>query len=302
MPEKKPARRLVPQAEAGLGASPHLGQEQFTPRIVRNLLLEAPLVGDAILGNQSTLRIRSDSWSKAEADSRFLRTNDLGPLDARYFPNTPGAEGGGIFNLVQTQFTPVVIRNLLCQTPLSCQPILGNGSTLQLSCDCWSKGQSDGRYPLIANFNSLGQRVTDLENAPGVDPTADLTVNSLAATSFVDTPLLQSAAADLQIRNATTTIRAEDGTLLASFATGSIGLEQDITVRADRPSTPPRRISPSSSWAPRQPPVPLRAALHHGATDRRPLLTIQGGTNGVVWWTIPCASTGSSPPRRRCPS
>ena len=55
--------------------------------------------------------------------------------------------------MVQTQFTPVVIRNLLCQTPLSCQPILGNGSTLQISCDCWSKGQSDGRYPLIANFN-----------------------------------------------------------------------------------------------------------------------------------------------------
>ena len=37
-----------------------------------------------------------------------------------------------------------------------------------------------------------------------------------------------------QLRNATTTIRAEDGTLLASFAAGSIGLEQDITVRADR--------------------------------------------------------------------
>ena len=65
-------------------------------------------------------------------------------------------------------------------------------------------------------------------------PTADLTVNSLTATSFVQTPLLQSAAADLQIRNATTTIRAEDGTLLASFAAGSIGLEQDITVRSDR--------------------------------------------------------------------
>ena len=121
----------------------NLVQEQFTPRIVRNLLLEAPLQGDAILGNQSTLRLRCDSWTKAEADARFLRTNDLGPLDARYFPNTPGAEGGGIFNLVQTQFTPVVIRNLLCQTPLSCQPILGNGSTLQISCDCWSKGQSD---------------------------------------------------------------------------------------------------------------------------------------------------------------
>ena len=110
----------------------------------------------------------------------------------------------------------------------------GQRQHLQISCDCWPKGQSDTRYPLIANFNSLGQRVTDLENSPGVDPTADLTVNSLTATAFLQTPLLQSAAADLQIQNATTTIRAEDGTLLASFADGNIGLEQDVTVRSDR--------------------------------------------------------------------
>ena len=210
----------------------NLIQEQFTPRIVRNLLLEAPLVGDAILGNQSTLRIRSDSWSKAEADARFLRANDLGPLDARYFPVAPGAEGSGIYNLIQTQFTPKIIRNLLCQSPLSAQPILGNGSTLQISCDCWSKGQSDTRYPLIANFNSLGQRVTDLENSPGVDPSADLTVNSLTATSFVETPQLQSAAADLQIQNALVTVRKEDSALLASFADGGISLDRDVTVAA----------------------------------------------------------------------
>ena len=231
----------------------NLVQEQFTPRIVRNLLLEAPLQGDAILGNQSTLRLRCDSWTKAEADGRFLRTNDLGPLDARYFPNTPGAEGSGIFNLVQTQFTPVVIRNILCQTPLSCQPILGNGSTLQITCDCWSKGQSDGRYPLIANFNSLGStvtsidgrvstlesdvpaidgRLTALENSGGVAPTADLTVNSLTATTFVETPQLQSAAGDLQIQNALVTVRKEDGALLASFADGGISLDRDVTVAA----------------------------------------------------------------------
>ena len=53
-------------------------------------------------------------------------------------------------------------------------------------------------------------------------------MNSLTATSFLQTSLLQSAAADLQIQNATATIRAEDGTLLASFAAGSIGLEQNI--------------------------------------------------------------------------
>ena len=231
----------------------NLVQEQFTPRIVRNLLLEAPLQGDAILGNQSTLRLRCDSWTKAEADGRFLRANDLGPLDARYFPNTPGAEGSGIFNLVQTQFTPVVIRNILCQTPLSCQPILGNGSTLQITCDCWSKGQSDGRYPLIANFNSVGStvtsidgrvstlesdvpaidgRLTALENSGGIAPTADLTVNSLTATSFVDTPELRSSAGDLQIQNALVTVRKEDGALLASFADGGISLDRDVTVAA----------------------------------------------------------------------
>ncbi|CAE7778936.1 unnamed protein product [Symbiodinium sp. CCMP2592] len=240
----------APGAESGQIFN--LVQEQFTPRIIRNLLLEAPLSGDAILGNQSTLRLRCDSWTKAEADSRFLRTNDLGPLDARYFVTAPGAEGAGIFNLVQTQFTPRIIRNLLCQTPLSAQPILGNGSTLQISCDCWSKGQSDTRYPLVATFNSLGQRVTDLENSPGVNPTADLTVNSLTATALVQTPLLQSAAADLQLRNATTTIRAEDGTLLASFAAGNIGMEQDITA-------PLVRSDPAAPW-----------------------LTVQGGTNGIL--------------------
>ena len=241
----------APGAESGQIFN--LVQEQFTPRIVRNLLLEAPLVGDAILGNQSTLRLRCDSWTKAEADGRFLRTNDLGPLDARYFPNTPGAEGGGIFNLVQTQFTPVVIRNLLCQTPLSCQPILGNGSTLQISCDCWSRGQSDGRYPLIANFNSLGStvtsidgrvstlesdvpaidaRLTALENSGGIAPTADLNVNSVTAASFLDTPELRSSAGDLQIQNALVTVRKEDGALLASFADGGISLDRDVTVAA----------------------------------------------------------------------
>ena len=63
------ARYLVRAPGAESGQIFNLVQEQFTLRIVRNLLLEAPLVGDAILGNQSTLRIRSDSWSKAEADS-----------------------------------------------------------------------------------------------------------------------------------------------------------------------------------------------------------------------------------------
>ena len=293
------ARYLVRPPGAASGSIHQIVQNQFFPPIIKNLLLQPPLAGASILGNGSTLQITCDCYSKSESDSRYLTTSDLGPLDARYFVTTPGPEGSGIFNLAQTQFVPNIIRNLLCQTPLSCQPILGNGSTLQISCDCWSKGQSDTRYPLVANFNSLGQRVTDLENSPGVDPTADLTVNSLTATAFVQTPLLQSAAADLQLRNATTTIRAEDGTLLASFAAGGIGLEQDITVRSDRTlnattadfaqffvgsTAATGTFTSSSSVAATQEitsDLRLEAPLVR-SDPAAPWLTVQGGTNGIL--------------------
>ena len=208
-----------------------------TPPQIKALLPRAPLAANTIL-TDTTLELTCDAYSKAESDGRYLSSSSFAPLDARYFARNPAvAEGNGLFHLVQDQFTPQFIRSL----PLTGEAILGNGSVIEIEADCWSKAQSDGRYPLVATFNSLGStvtsidgRVTALENAPGVAPTADLTVNSLTATSFVQTPLLQSAAADLQIRNATTTLRAEDGTLLASFAAGSIGLEQDITVRSDR--------------------------------------------------------------------
>ena len=307
----------------------NLVQEQFTPRIVRNLLLEAPLQGDTILGNQSTLRLRCDSWTKAEADGRFLRTNDLGPLDARYFPNTPGAEGGGIFNLVQTQFTPVVIRNILCQTPLSCQPILGNGSTLQITCDCWSKGQSDGRYPLVATFNSLGStvtsidgrvstlesdvpaidgRVTALENSGGVAPTADLTVNSLTASAFVETPQLQSAAGDLQIQNALVTVRKEDGALLASFADGGISPDRDVTVaaastlNATTADITQLTVGSTAATGAFSSNSSVTANLEVVAATRPRPGSRSKGAPRASWSTTPSWSTGPSPRRPACPT
>ena len=181
--------------------------------------------------------------------------------------------------------------------PLSAQPILGNGSTLQISCDCWSKGQSDTRYPLIANFNSLGQRVTDLENSPGVDPSADLTVNSLTATAFVQTPQLQSAAADLQIQNALVTVRREDGAPLASFADGGISL--DLTVAAASTlnattadfaqllvgSTAASGTFNSSSSVTANLEVVRNLRVEAPLVRCDPaasVLTIQGGTNGVL--------------------
>ena len=215
------ARCLVRPPGPASGTIFQLVQNQVFPPVIRNLLLRSPLTGANVLGNLSTLKINCDCWSKSEADSRYISTSDLSPLDARYFVREPFPEGNGIFSMVQEQFTPRVIRSLL--PGLSARAILGNFSTLELECDCWSKAATPW-WPIDG-------RVSTLENSGGIAPTADLTVNSLTAASFVETTLLQSAAADLQIQNATTTIRA---TLLASFVAGSIGLEQDITVRSDR--------------------------------------------------------------------
>ena len=188
------------------------------------------------------------------SSSSSSSSSSSAPLDARYFVRNPAvAEGNGLFHLVQEQFTPRFIRSMLFRPPLTGGAILGNGSVIEIEADCWSKAQSDSRYPLMATFNSLGStvtsidgrvstletdvgaidgRVTALENSGGVAPTADLTVNSLTATTFVETPQLQSSAGDLQIQNALVTVRKEDGALLASFADGGISLDRDVTVAA----------------------------------------------------------------------
>ena len=230
-----------------------LVRTNVTPPMIKALLPRAPLAANTIL-TETTLELTCDAYSKAESDGRYLSSSSFAPLDARYFARNPAvAEGNGLFHLVQEQFTPQFIRSLLFRPPLTGRGILGNFSVIEVEADCWSKAQSDSRYPLVATFNSLGStvtsidgrvstletdvgaidgRVTALENSGGVPPTADLTVNSLTATTFVETPQLQSSAGDLQIQNALVTVRKEDGALLASFADGGISLDRDVTVAA----------------------------------------------------------------------
>ena len=83
-----------------------------------------------------------------------------------------------------------------------------------------------------AEHTSIDNRLTTLENSGGIAPTADLTVNSVTAASFLDTPELRSSAGDLQIQNALVTVGKEDGALLASFADGGISLDRDVTAAA----------------------------------------------------------------------
>ena len=223
-----------------------LVRTNVTPPQIKALLPRAPLAASTIL-TETTLELTCDAYSKAEADGRYLSNSNFAPLDARYFARNPSvAEGNGLFHLVQDQFTPQIIRSLLFRPPLTGGAILGNGSVIEIEADCWSKAQSDSRYPLGSTVTSIDGRVssletdvgaidgrvTALENSGGVAPTADLTVNSLTAATFVETPQLQSSAGDLQIQNALVTVRKEDGALLASFADGGISLDRDVTVAA----------------------------------------------------------------------
>ncbi|CAE7912225.1 unnamed protein product, partial [Symbiodinium sp. KB8] len=78
--------------------------------------------------------------------------------DATYHPVNGNTGGNGIIPMVLDNFTPRMIRALLPQAPLGANLILGNSATVQLTCDCYSKSESDGRYfsdyaPLDARYH-----------------------------------------------------------------------------------------------------------------------------------------------------
>ena len=206
-----------------------LVRTNVTPPMIKALLPRAPLAANTIL-TDTTLELTCDAYTKAEADGRYLSSSSFAPLDARYFARNPAVpEGNSLFHLVQEQFTPQFIRSLLFRPPLTGRGILGNFSVIEVEADCWSKAQSDSRYPLVATFNSLGStvtsidgRVTALENSP---LPADISCTSLTASSFVETP---------ELRGTPIVLRAIDNTLLASFAAAGITLDQDVTVNAAR--------------------------------------------------------------------
>ena len=295
----------------------------------------APLAASTIL-TDTTLELTCDAYTKAESDGRYLSSSSFAPLDARYFARNPAvAEGNGLFHLVQEQFTPQFIRSLLFRPPLTGRGILGNFSVIEVEADCWSKAQSDSRYPLVATFNSLGStvtsidgrvstletdvgaidgRVTALENSGGVAPTADLTVNSLTATTFVETPQLQSAAGDLQIQNALVTVRKEDGALLASFADEDISLDRDVTVAAasilNATTADITQLTVGSTAATgafsSNSSVTANLEVVSNLRVEAPLVrcdpTAPKGVRRASWSTTPSWSTGPSPRRPACPT
>ena len=221
----------------------------------------------------------------------------------------PGAEGSGIYNLIQTQFTPAKLPSPPSRSWATAAPSRSPATA-------GAKVRATPATPSSPISTPMGQRVTDLENSPGVDPAADLTVNSLTVTSFVDTPQLQSAAGDLQIQNALVTVRRGDGALLASFADGGISLDRDVTVAAASTLNATTSISPNSWWAARPPAAPStraaasppiwRSSAICGSRRRwcaailpRRCSPYRAAATGF-WWMTPCWSTGPSRPSPAC--
>ena len=122
--------------------------DNFVPRIIRSLLPQAPLGANLILGNSATVQLTCDAYSKSESDGRYFSNTDFTPLDSRYNIVNGNAGGGGIIPMVLENFQPRMVRALLPQAPLGANLILHNSATVQLTCDCYSKSESDSRYAL----------------------------------------------------------------------------------------------------------------------------------------------------------
>ena len=145
-----------------------LVRTNVTPPMIKALLPRAPLAANTIL-TDTTLELTCDAF-EAESDGRYLSSSSFAPLDARYFARNPAvAEGNGLFHLVQDQFTPQFIRSLLFRPPLTGGAILGNGSVIEIEADCWSKAQSDGRYPLGGHLQ-LPRQHGHVHRPPGHRP------------------------------------------------------------------------------------------------------------------------------------
>ena len=60
--------------------------------------------------------------TQKEIDDAVAGLLDQATADTRYFVRAPGAESGQVFNLVQEQFTPRIVRNLLLEAPFRGTP------------------------------------------------------------------------------------------------------------------------------------------------------------------------------------
>ena len=117
----------------------------FYPRTELDSLLTATLTQYWTSGRTQT------EIDDAIAGAGFLTQAQA---DTRYFAVSAN---GSFESLVRTNVTPPMIKALLPRAPLAASTILTE-TTLELTCDAYSKSESDGRYLSNSNFAPLDAR------------------------------------------------------------------------------------------------------------------------------------------------
>ena len=279
------------------------------PTMIKALLPRAPLGASTILSD-TALELTPATHHQGGSGRALPEQQQLRAARRQVFPEQPV---GGRGHLVQEQFTPHFIRSLLFRPPLTGGAILGNGSVIEIEADCWSKAQSDGRYPLVATFYSLGSTVTSIDGrvtALEASPVpADISCTSLTASSFLETP---------ELRGTPIVLRAIDNTPLASFAAAGVTLDRMSPFNAARTlnattadfaqllagsvAASGNVTTNGSILADQQIESDLRLRAPLLESDPAGFfLTLRGGTQGVLVDDT-FGSTGPSHPRPACPS
>ena len=154
------------------GSFESLVRTNVTPPMIKTLLPRAPLGVNTILSD-TTLELTCDAYTKAEADGRYLSSSNFAPLDARYFVRNPATRwprATASSTSSRSSSRPHFIRSLLFRPPLTGRGILGNFSVIEVEADCWSKAQSDSRYPLQGGHVQLARQHGHVHRRPREHP------------------------------------------------------------------------------------------------------------------------------------
>eukprot|EP00439_Symbiodinium_sp_Y106_P011184 s3413_g1.t1 len=213
------ARYHPVNGNAGGGGIIPMVLDNFTPRMIRALLPQAPLRANLILGNSATVLLQ-----------HRLRASRL-PV---YHVVNGNAGGGGIIPMVLDNFTPRMIRALLPQAPLGANLVLGNSATVQLTCDCYSKSESDSRYATPADLDVISctsLTATSFVNTLNFAATGNVTGVDALFTADVQTPLLRAVSGDGYLRVAAGLVGTQfldsGAAVIAEMTSSQIALEQD---------------------------------------------------------------------------
>ena len=258
----------------------------------------APLAWSYLFSSTIT-ELRCDTYSKAEADGRYL-TGYTTTLDGRYLITNTNAGSSEVFTVIRdASAVPRQLRGILARVALGWSHIL-SGTVTELTCDAWTKAEADGCFYIRSLADSTFAPMsteTGLQNLNLQVIDHETRLSSLEASGGAPDPVVtgavhgSGAALTLGAGSTNVHIEAQNTTTLANF-----GLVENFLGGAPRLRVDEELYIDDVSGA--------AAGLKTNAVSARPgdnLLTISGGTNGVSVIGAGLAVAGIARATRRSP-